>query len=144
MTPVNDAPVAVNDSFNDIVGDSTANPLNVLSNDNAGGGETQTLTIISTSTPANGSVAIVNGGASLQYTPRVGFEGNDSFTYTISDGQATATATVSLNVITPKTPFARGDSASLSEISAGGVATGLQSPFSPTTKLTAVRVSRHY
>ncbi len=71
-------------------------------------------------------MTIVNGGASLQYTPLAGFEGNDSFTYTISDGQATSQpATVSITVITPVTPFARRDTATTTEISAGGAATGV-------------------
>ena len=33
------------------------------------------------------------------YTPTAGFEGNDAFTYTVSDGQDTAVGTVSINVL---------------------------------------------
>lgn len=116
VTPVNDPPVGVDDSF-PIPGDSTLNPLDVLANDNAGGGETQTLTIISVSQPGHGTV--VNNGTSVSYTPAIGFEGVDTFTYTFSDGQATATATVTLTVEPATTPFARRDTATIAEVSAG-------------------------
>jgi len=119
VTAVNDAPIAVADSF-PIPGDSTANPLNVLANDNAGGGETQTLTITQVGPTSNGGV-VVNNGTSLSYTPAVGFEGTETFTYTVSDGQATASATVTLTVEPGTVPFARRDTATIAEISAGGI-----------------------
>ena len=119
VTEVNDAPDAVADSFT-IDGDSTANPLNVLANDNAGGGETQTLTITQVSATSNGGTVTIVNGTSLSYTPVSGFEGTETFTYTISDGQATDTATVTITVEQATTPFARRDTASLAEVSAGG------------------------
>lgn len=118
VTPVNDPPVAGADAF-PIPGDSTANPLNVLSNDNAGGGETQPLTITLVSVPSNGGTVTVVNGTSLSYTPAVGFEGVETFNYTISDGQATASATVTLTVEPATVPFARRDTASIAEVSAG-------------------------
>jgi len=120
VTEVNDTPVAVADSF-PIPGDSTANPLNVLANDNAGGGETQTLTITLVGPTSNGGV-VVNNGTSLTYTPAVGFEGTETFTYTISDGQPsnnTATATVTVTVEPATVPFARRDTRTMAEVSAG-------------------------
>ncbi len=118
VTPVNDPPVAGADNFS-VPGDSTGNPLNVLANDNAGGGETQTLTITQVGTTSNGGV-VTNNGTSLSYSPAAGFEGTETFTYTISDGQATATATVSVLVEPATIPFARRDTATIVEVSAGG------------------------
>ena len=47
--------------------------------------------------PAHGT-AILNANGSVTYTPAPGFTGTDSFTYTVSDGLLTATATVSMTV----------------------------------------------
>jgi hypothetical protein len=56
------------------------------------------LTIISTTSPANGTVT-VNLDGTISYTPNAGFTGVDSFTYTISDGRGgAATATVTVTV----------------------------------------------
>ncbi|PJJ58400.1 hypothetical protein CLV56_2651 [Mumia flava] len=46
--------------------------------------------------PANGEVT--GDGATVTYTPAADFNGEDSFEYTVSDGQAEATATVSITV----------------------------------------------
>ncbi|MDX1927714.1 MAG: Ig-like domain-containing protein [Pirellulaceae bacterium] len=119
VTEVNDPPVATADAFT-IPGDSTANPLNVLANDNVGGGENQTLTITGFTTPSNGGTVTIVGGTSISYTPAVGFEGTETFNYTVSDGQASATATVTITVEPATTPFARRDTATIAEVSAGG------------------------
>ncbi len=118
VTPVNDPPVAVADTFPTIPGDSTGNPLDVLANDNAGGGETQALTITQVGPTSNGGT-VVNNGTSLSYSPAPAFEGTETFTYTISDGQATATATVTVTVEPATTPFARRDTATIAEVSPG-------------------------
>ncbi len=118
VSPVNDPPVAVADNF-PIPGDTTGNPLNVLANDNAGGGENQPLTITQVSTPSNGGTVTINGN-SLSYSPAAGFDGTETFSYTISDGQATASATVTITVEPATIPFARRDTATIAEISAGG------------------------
>jgi hypothetical protein len=43
-------------------------------------------------------VATLNGNGSVTYAPPPTFAGSDSFTYTVSDGLLTATATVSMAV----------------------------------------------
>lgn len=94
---VNDDPTAVADAFT-IQEDSGANALDVLVNDTIEPDVNETLTITSVSNAAHGDVAIVSG-SSLTYTPDDDFFGEDSFTYTISDGNGgTSTATVSLTV----------------------------------------------
>ncbi len=55
------------------------------------------LTVTKVSAAANGTVVL--SGTTINYTPKAGFIGQDSFTYTVSDGQGgTATATVTVNV----------------------------------------------
>lgn len=58
---------------------------------------TQTLTFV-TGTPGSGTLGTISG-SQVTYTPNTSFVGNDSFTYTISDGVATSTTyTVSITV----------------------------------------------
>ncbi|MBH5397111.1 cadherin-like domain-containing protein [Bradyrhizobium sp. CNPSo 4010] len=54
------------------------------------------LTIVSVGAAPKGTVVI--DGQGVSYPPDFGYEGSDSFTYTISHGVATATATVSLTI----------------------------------------------
>jgi hypothetical protein len=54
------------------------------------------LSIASVGEPKAGT-AVTNAGG-IAYTPNGGFLGEDSFTYTISDGQSTSTATVRVKV----------------------------------------------
>jgi alpha-tubulin suppressor-like RCC1 family protein len=56
-----------------------------------------TLSVSAVTTGAHGTVAD-NGNGTLTYTPDTGYSGNDSFTYTVSDGLGTATATVAVVV----------------------------------------------
>jgi outer membrane protein OmpA-like peptidoglycan-associated protein len=103
---INRAPVAVDDAA---TVDRNANnvSINVLANDSDPDGDS--LRITQVGTPANGSASI--SGSNILYTPRAGFAGSDSFTYTISDGALTATATVRITVrVLP--PVASPDSAS--------------------------------
>lgn len=81
VTNVPDAPVA-NDDNAAVFEDSGANVINVLANDFDADGDT--LVVFSVTQGANGAVA--NNGTSVSYTPNPDFFGNDSFTYTISDG----------------------------------------------------------
>ena len=99
---VNHAPVAVADSKN-ILSGSPATVVDVLANDNAANPDTgETLTITAVGHAAHGTVSITAGGASVKYQPKSTFLGTDHFTYTISDGQLTATATVTIHVIKDK------------------------------------------
>jgi hypothetical protein len=95
VTAVNDAPSAANDTF-EITRDSANNTLNVLANDSDADGTTPTITAVGT--PTNGTVTIASDSLSLIYTPNPGFVGEETFTYTISDGTLTSTATVTVNV----------------------------------------------
>lgn len=89
-----DFPSAADDSALTLV--DTGTSIDVLANDAVGGGPGP-LEITEVGTPTHGSAAA--GPSNLiVYTPSNGFVGGDSFTYTVSDGLDTATATVSVSV----------------------------------------------
>jgi hypothetical protein len=89
-------PDAVDDNAN-VLEDSGANNINVLANDTDANNDT--LTVISVTQGAHGSVVITGGGTGVSYTPAPNYFGPDSFTYTIDDGNSgTDMATVSVNV----------------------------------------------
>jgi Ca2+-binding RTX toxin-like protein len=96
ITPVNDAPVGLNDTAT-----TNANtPLIVsaatlLANDTDIDGDILSLSAVSNA--INGSVAIDSSG-NVVFTPTPGFSGIGSFNYTVSDGSSTGTATVTVTV----------------------------------------------
>ncbi|MFO0941185.1 MAG: Ig-like domain-containing protein [Pirellulales bacterium] len=95
----NNPPVSQNDTF--FVQEDTVKTVvapGVLGNDSDP--ESNTLTATLNSGPSNGSL-VFNPDGSFVYTPNLNFSGNDSFTYTASDGTlAGNSATVSL-IVTP-------------------------------------------
>ena len=94
VTPIEDAPIAVDDSA--ITSPNVAVIIDVLSNDEDPDGDS--LTVNSVTQPANGSVGM-NPDETLSYTPMSNFNGSDSFSYTVADGQgSTDTATVTVTV----------------------------------------------
>ncbi len=94
VTPVNDVPVALDDSVNGLPG-GVITPIAVLANDRDADGDT--LTIASFTSGARG-VVTSNGGGTLTYKPDAGFtEGADIFTYTVTDGHG-GSATARVNV----------------------------------------------
>ncbi|QDG53115.1 tandem-95 repeat protein [Persicimonas caeni] len=93
VTTANDAPTATNDAVTTDEDQSTT--FNVVANDTDIDGDT--LTVTATSTPTNGAVTI-NADGTLTYTPNADFNGSDSFTYDVSDGTSTATASVDVTI----------------------------------------------
>ena len=80
VTPVNDAPVANDDTA---TGDEDGNSIiDVKGNDSDVDGDT--LNVTDVSDPAHGTV-IINADGTVTYTPEANWYGTDSFTYTISD-----------------------------------------------------------
>jgi hypothetical protein len=93
-TPVNQPPVAVNDSASTTVDAPVTVP--VLSNDSDPNGDA--LTVTNVTQPANGTTQR-NANNTVTYTPNAGFTGSDTFTYTANDGQANSNvATVTVTV----------------------------------------------
>lgn len=90
---VNTAPVAVDDSAQTTVGTALVS-IDVLANDRDA--ENQALSIVE-ATSSYGSVAIVAG--KLNFTPASGFTGTATVRYTISDGEYTAGATLTVTVV---------------------------------------------
>ncbi len=91
--PANQAPVADDDSFS--TAEDTAVSGNVLANDTDANGDALSAALVTG--PAHGTL-VLNANGSFSYTPGLNFNGADSFTYQVSDGALTDSATVSLTV----------------------------------------------
>lgn len=104
VVPVNDPPIPGNDIAALQAGESIV--IDVLANDSAGpSNETdQTLSVSSVGQPEHGAAELLTSGpdaGKVRYTPAPGFHGADSFTYVLSDGDASATGRVSVAVAEP-------------------------------------------
>ena len=124
VTPVNDPPVAVNDSVT--TAEDAPVSGNVLANDtDVDTGDTRTASLVSG--PANGTLTL-NSDGSFTYTPNPNFNGSDAFTYKANDGVADSNvATVSITV-TPvnDAPVAGNDGYSMTQgTTLNGVAPGV-------------------
>ena len=104
ITAVNDDPVATNDSLT-IAEDAAATDLDVIANDtDADTGDTLSINVVNgvavISNPSNGTAALKTGSTTeITYTPNANFNGSDSFTYEVSDGNGgTATGTVNVTI----------------------------------------------
>ena len=104
-TTLTNTPVAINVLGNDSDPDGT--PLNIFP-----------LPFTTTST-AGGSVSTGNSLNTLVYSPPLDFTGDDTFEYTITDGRATVTATVTVQVNAPpppnNAPVAQNDSVTINQ-----------------------------
>lgn len=93
----NRPPTALNDSAVAYAGQATR--VSVLANDSDP--DQNPLTVSAVTQGQNGGV-VINSDGTVTYTPRAGFTGSDSFSYTISDGKGgIATASVMVNVLNP-------------------------------------------
>ena len=111
VTPVNDAPVAVNDSASTVEG--VAIILDVLTNDMDVDQDQLVVTNI-VHDGINASVTI-NADNTLIYSPNTGYTGPDSLTYTANDGlldSNIATVTLTVNIRVNSNPIAEDDYAS--------------------------------
>ncbi|MEL6462308.1 MAG: Ig-like domain-containing protein, partial [Cyanobacteria bacterium J06621_15] len=111
ITEFNDIPVIANDSAT--TDEDTAVTIDVLANDSDGDGDD--LTISSVGSGSNGTTAIINN--QIVYTPNSNFNGVDSFSYEINDGNGGSdTATVTVNVAPVNDiPVAQNDSATTTQ-----------------------------
>lgn len=92
VAKMNDAPTAGADQAT--TAEDTAAAILVLGNDSDPDGDPLSITAVTQG--AHGSVQI--SGGQVVYTPALNWHGTDSFTYTLSDGQATAQGTVTVTV----------------------------------------------
>jgi len=102
ITPVNDAPVAVDDSAN--TPENTPVSSDVSPNDSDT--EAGTLTYSVVTSTSNGTL-VLNPDGTYTYTPNAGFFGTDTFTYEVCDAdtpQLCDTAVVTITVISSDDP----------------------------------------
>ncbi len=118
VRPVNDPPVAVNDTgANRFVVFGFANQfanLDVMRNDNPGPGESaiDSIRVVAVTQGSRGSTVQVGvDGANVRFRPAAGLVNvSETFTYTIEDnGGLRATATTEVFIIPPELPFAVDD-----------------------------------
>ncbi len=150
IAAVNDTPTAVNDTFStpkDTVLTVSTTP-NLLSNDTDVDGQSLSISTTPLTNPAHGTVTL-SGNGNFVFTPTTGFTGSDTFTYQVTDGTATATGTVTINITGPvnNAPIAFGDSYNFDEDAGGsvGVENGVlanDTDADPGTTLTATVVTQ--
>ena len=96
VNPVNDVPIATSDVITTNE-DTPATTGDVTTNDLDVDGDALTATLVANA--SNGNV-VDNNDATFSYTPDANYNGSDSFTYTLSDGNGgIATGTVNITVI---------------------------------------------
>ena len=102
VAPINDAPVAVDDSLT--VPQNTAGMINLITNDTDVDGDPRSISAVDTLSVEGGSVDDNGDGTTITYTPATNFIGSDSFDYTVEDGNGGSDiGTVSITVNPPGT-----------------------------------------
>jgi VCBS repeat-containing protein len=122
VTPVNDAPVAANDSYSTAEDTPlTVSAPGVLANDTDVDGDA--LSAVLVNGPAHGTLTL-NANGSFTYSPASNYNGADSFTYKANDGSADSNvATVNITVTAVNDPpIANNDSYSTKVKTARSVA----------------------
>ena len=131
VTPVNDAPVAVDDTKSTNEDTPLSFPATDLSaNDTDVDGTTPTVTAVSN--PTGGTVALTGG--QITFTPTANYTGPAGFDYTLSDGTLTDTGHVTVT-ITPVNdpPVAVDDTATVAEDSGANPINVLANDTDPDT-----------
>lgn len=109
IDPVNDAPLANNDSFTIVA--NAASVLTLTDNDSDIDGTLDNTSIAVVSAPGQGTLMNNNDGT-LTYTPNAGVDplAGDSFTYTVDDdsGATSAAATVTISFMPSMAPMIAG------------------------------------
>ena len=107
VKPQNQAPVAQNDTFTVYQGENFYQGTSLFANDS----DDNSFTLVNSNVVSSQGVAItINANGFFSYVPPVGFEGTDTFQYSIKDDAGlTTTATVTLNVMFKNKPIAVDD-----------------------------------
>ena len=93
----NEAPIGNSDSYTKSICPSKNVKLNVLANDTDKENDALNINRINTQ-PVNGSATVVDGGKNIKYTPNLGFDGTDSFTYVVCDSQGGCSSPVNVQI----------------------------------------------
>jgi hypothetical protein len=97
VPPVNNPPVATDDVAS--TNEDAAVSIPVLANDTDQDGDG--LSITSVGSPANGTALLDPSGTAIQYTPAPGYNGADSFGYTVADGMGGSDTALVTVTVTP-------------------------------------------
>ncbi|MBB1609658.1 MULTISPECIES: retention module-containing protein [unclassified Pseudomonas] len=133
VTPVNDAPVFTSPASQSIAEDDVLHGQLGASDVD---GDDLSYALKNGSAPAHGSV-VVNGDGSYSYTPLANYNGTDSFTVTVSDGQGGLAEQLVTITVTPvnDAPVAASDSKTTGENSVLSdqvpAASDIDSPVNP-------------
>lgn len=112
VTPVNDPPVAIADTL--VIGHDTPYTLmtaTVLANDS----DVDSTALSVVAVTAGEHLTVTLSGSDIIITPAPRYTGATSFTYTVSDGENSARATVSVTVSPDKAPVAVADTLTTAE-----------------------------
>jgi len=116
ITPVNDAPVAVDDTATTVQGQAVT--IDVLANDSDPDGDPLTVAVPNSwdpGYPANGQV-VANADGTITYTPNPGWFGAEVFTYYATDDSGAQTpGMVTVTVLENRSPVAVEDRATIDE-----------------------------
>ncbi len=97
VTPVNDAPVALDDAATTTAPGAVV--VSVLANDSDVDGDALTVTGVTQPSGGAGSASVTGNGTTVTYTPPASLAGTAVFTYTVGDGHGgSASATVTVTV----------------------------------------------
>ena len=97
VTPVNDAPVANDDT--DTTAEETPITVDLLDNDSDVDGDT--LTVVGATVPADQGTLLDNGDGTVTFTPATDFTGPATISYSISDGNGGADSAEHVIDVTP-------------------------------------------
>ncbi|RXP45564.1 T9SS C-terminal target domain-containing protein, partial [Lutibacter sp. HS1-25] len=97
VSNVNVAPVAANDKISMPENTVFNATVSLLKNDSDVDGDALTVTAGTFSTTKGGTIVLKADGL-FSYTPKADFTGEDTFTYTVSDGSLTSTAILTITV----------------------------------------------
>ncbi|MDB4241852.1 Ig-like domain-containing protein, partial [Polaribacter sp.] len=84
VIPVNDPPIAVDDTYN-VIENNTLISIDIVANDTDVDGDY--LTLMTVITDGAGTVAVNTDGVSVDYLPAENFNGTETINYTVSDGE---------------------------------------------------------
>ncbi|MFT6849548.1 MAG: subtilisin-like proprotein convertase family protein [Sphingobacteriales bacterium] len=107
----NTAPIALDDSAKTVK--STEIEIEVLNNDTDFDGTLDSANVLVITNPVNGTITVIGSKGNITYLPNVGFNGMDTFTYSVCDLASNPkcdTAMVVITISENKAPIALNDS----------------------------------